>query len=54
MSTNAMSTYPLKKLLELWRLEELTAEQLLGYLLQQVIQLEQRLAQLEKLAPPRS
>jgi hypothetical protein len=32
----ALSTYPIEKLLQLWRLEELTSEQAIGHLLQHV------------------
>ena len=35
-----MSTYPLEKLLQLWRLEELTVEQIIGHLLQHQAALE--------------
>jgi len=44
-----LSTYPLRKLLELWALGELTVEQLLGHLLQHALAHEQRLSQLEKI-----
>jgi len=32
----ALSTYPIEKLLQLWRLEEMTNEQAIGHLLQHV------------------
>ena len=35
-----MSTYPIEKLLQLWRLEELTVEQVIGHLLQHLAALE--------------
>lgn len=41
------STYPLDKLLLLWKQGELTVEQLAGHLLQHVRAHEQRLRQLE-------
>lgn len=42
MSSNpmSMSTYPIEKLLQLWRLEELTVEQVIGHLLQHLAALE--------------
>ena len=43
-----MSTYELPELLKRWRQEQLTAEQLLGHLLQHLAALEQRVSQLEK------
>lgn len=36
----SMSTYPIEKLLQLWRLEELTVEQVIGHLLQHLAALE--------------
>ena len=44
------STYPLDKLLTLWRRGDLTAEQMVGHLLQHHIELEKRVHHLE--APP--
>ena len=35
-----MLTYPIEKLLQLWRLEELTVEQVIGHLLQHLATLE--------------
>lgn len=35
-----LSTYPLEKLIQLWRNEELTAEQMIGHLLQHVARLD--------------
>ncbi len=48
---DTLSTYPLAKLLELWRRSEITETQLLGYLLQHVISLEGRMIQVEKQRP---
>lgn len=45
------STYLLEKLRTLWGRAELTAEQMIGHLLQHQIDLEQRLRRLEHLAP---
>jgi hypothetical protein len=42
-----MSTYPLADLLRLWSLGELTPEQVIGHLLQTLLALTQRLAELE-------
>lgn len=50
-STPTYSTYPLEKLRTLWGRAELTAEQMIGHLLQHQIDLEQRLRRLEHLAP---
>ena len=47
MST-PMSTYPLEKLLQLWRLEELTIEQMIGHLLQHLAALETQGQMLQK------
>ena len=44
------STYPLQQLLIRWARGDLTVEQLAGYLLQHVINHDQRLAQLEKVS----
>ncbi|MEZ4862203.1 MAG: hypothetical protein R3C14_12880 [Caldilineaceae bacterium] len=38
--SSPMSTYPLEKLLQLWRREELTVEQMVGHLLQHLAALE--------------
>ena len=43
-----MSTYELPELLKRWKQEQMTAEQLLGHLLQHLNALEQRVSQLEK------
>ena len=43
-----MATYSLEKTLQLWKQEELTAEQAIGQLLQQMAALEQRVQQVEK------
>lgn len=45
------STYPLDKLLNLWRRGDLTAEQMVGHLLQHHIELEKRIHHLEALRP---
>lgn len=50
-STPPYSTYPLEKLRTLWGRAELTAEQMIGHLLQHQLDLEQRLRRLEHLAP---
>ena len=43
-----MSTYELPELLKRWRQEQMTAEQMLGHLLQHLLAVEQRISQLEK------
>ena len=43
-----MSTYPLENLLQLWRLEELTVEQIIGHLLQHKAALEAQGQALQK------
>lgn len=43
-----LSTYPLEKLLHLWRLEELTVEQAIGHLLQHQAALEAQNLALQK------
>jgi len=43
-----MAAYSLEKMLQLWKQEELTAEQAIGQLLQQVAALEQRVQQVEQ------
>lgn len=43
-----MSTYPLEKLLQLWRREELTVEQMIGHLLQHLFTLEAQSQTLQK------
>jgi hypothetical protein len=47
-----MSTHTIPELLQLWKLGELTAEQAMGYLLQNMVALEQRQLALEKRLPP--
>ena len=47
-----MSTYTVVELLQQWKLGDLTAEQGMGYLLQQLVLWEQRLLALEKRLPP--
>lgn len=44
----SMSTYPIEKLLQLWRLEELTVEQIIGHLLQHLAALEAQGQALQK------
>ena len=46
----SMSTYPIEKLLQLWRLEELTVEQVVGHLLQHLAALEAQSQALQKQA----
>ena len=43
-----MSTYPIEKLLQMWRLEELTVEQIIGHLLQHLAALETQGQTLQK------
>jgi len=43
-----MSTYPVVKLLQLWKQEELTADQIIGHLLQHVATLEEQVEALQK------
>lgn len=43
-----LSTYPLEKLLQLWRHEELTVEQMIGHLLQHLAVLEAQGQALQK------
>ncbi|MEZ4865534.1 MAG: hypothetical protein R3C14_29760 [Caldilineaceae bacterium] len=43
-----MSTYPIEQLLKLWKQGQLTVEQVIGHLLQQVVALEKRLQELEQ------
>ena len=45
-------TYPLEKVLSMWKSATITVEQLGGYLLQNVILLEKRIEALEKAAKP--
>lgn len=52
-STPQFSTYPLPELLNLWERNKLTDEQMIGHLLQHLIELEQRVRQLEH-SPARS
>ena len=47
-TSTPMSTYPLEKLLHLWRLEELTIEQMIGHLLQHLTALETQGQMLQK------
>jgi hypothetical protein len=51
-----MSTYPLEKLLSLWKSGSITVEQLAGYMLQHLLQIEKRQEAMEKatkyLKPP--
>ena len=47
-----MSTYSFVELLQKWKLDELTAEQAMGYVLQQLAGWEQRQLALEKRLPP--
>lgn len=42
------STYPLDKLLQLWRRGDLTADQMVGHLLQHQIQQDERIRRLEE------
>ena len=51
---NGLSTYPLEKLLGMWKSGALTVEQLAGHLLQHVILLKNHLSVLEKSLPPGS
>ena len=44
----SMSTYPLPDLLRRWSLGELTPEQTIGHLVQQLIAQSQQLAEVEK------
>jgi hypothetical protein len=48
MSTMSMSTYPVDDLLRRWGRGDLTPEQALGYLLQNVVLLADRLAEAER------
>jgi len=43
-----MSTYPIEKLLQLWRREELTVEQIIGHLLQHLAALEAQTQAIQK------
>jgi hypothetical protein len=43
-----MSTYPIPDLLKLWARGDVTAEQALGYMLQHLLDLSGRVAELEK------
>ena len=45
-----MSTYPVVKLLQLWKQEELTADQIIGHILQHVAMLEEQVEALQKAA----
>ncbi|MFN8488973.1 MAG: hypothetical protein U0350_15410 [Caldilineaceae bacterium] len=46
--SDSHSTYSLQELLRRWKRDEITVEQLAGYLLQHVLRHEQRLDQLEQ------
>lgn len=46
--STTLSTYPLEKLLQLWRREELTVEQMIGHLLQHLFTLEAQGQALQK------
>ena len=46
--STTLSTYPLEKLLQLWRREELTVEQMIGHLLQHLSALEAQGQALQK------
>jgi hypothetical protein len=43
-----MATYTVEKLWQLWKQDQVTAEQAVGYLLQNVLVLEQQIQALEK------
>ena len=43
-----MSTYPIEKLVQLWRLEEITVEQVIGHMLQHQAALEAQSLALQK------
>ena len=45
--SSEFSTYPLEKLLTLWKQGELTGDQLAGHLLQHALEQDQRLRRLE-------
>ncbi len=47
-----MSHYSLEELIELWRREKLTADQMIGQLLQALQGIQQRLRELERRLPP--
>ena len=46
--TERMSTYPLEKLLAMWKSGEITVEQVAGYMLQNLVLIEKRLIAVEK------
>jgi hypothetical protein len=48
VATSPYSTYPLPKLLTLWKQGELTETQMVGHLLQHQLDQEQRILHLEK------
>jgi hypothetical protein len=48
VATSPYSTYPLPKLLTLWKQGELTEAQMVGHLLQHQLDQEQRILHLEK------
>ena len=48
--TTQFSTYPLVELRDLWQREAITPEQMIGYLLLNVMALEARVHQLERAA----
>ncbi len=43
-----MSTYPIERLLQMWRREEVTVEQVIGHLLQHLAALEEQGKALQK------
>ena len=47
-----VSHYSLEELVELWRREKLTADQMIGQLLQALLGTQQRLRELERRLPP--
>ena len=49
-----MSTYPLSELFHRWKLGELTAEQAVGFMMQHLLDFEERLIALEKGRPPQA
>lgn len=46
--TAEFSTYPLLELRTLWERDQVTADQMIGYLLLNLIELEQRVQQLQR------
>jgi hypothetical protein len=45
---STMSTYPIERLLQMWRREEVTVEQVIGHLLQHLAALEEQGKALQK------